>query len=60
MSKVVNLRQVRKRKSREDARQCGDRNAVKFGRTRHERTLSEAEAARAERVLDGKKREDDR
>lgn len=50
--KVVNLRQVRKRKSREaDARKAGE-NRTKFGRTRAERAEDDVDAMRREQQSD--------
>lgn len=57
MAQVVNLRAARKAKNRAEKRAEADRNAVKFGRTKAERALDAAEAAKAKRDLDGHARE---
>lgn len=57
MAEIINLRQARKHKARaEKERQAAD-NRVRFGRTKAERRLSELEKARADRDLDGKRRD---
>jgi hypothetical protein len=58
MGDVVNLRRVRKAKSRDDQAKVADANRLKFGRTKVERELTEARAHLAEHVLDSHKRED--
>lgn len=57
MSKVVNLNKVRKLKARETAEKQAAENRVKFGRTKAQRQLDEAEAAIAKVKLDALKRE---
>ena len=52
-AEVVNLRLARKRKAREDAAQQADRQRLKFGRTKAEKTRLDAEARSAARHLDG-------
>jgi hypothetical protein len=59
MAEVINLRSVKKQAARKAARAKGDENAVKFGRSKAERELQQAQVAKAERDLDGKKRETD-
>ncbi|WP_299785347.1 DUF4169 family protein [uncultured Marivita sp.] len=54
MSNVSNLNQFRKAKTRDDKRAEADANAVKFGRTKAQRDLEKARAAKARRDLDGK------
>lgn len=54
MSKVTNLNQFRKTKARAEKRAEADANAVKFGRTKAQRDLEKARAAKARRDLDGK------
>jgi hypothetical protein len=54
MSKVTNLNQFRKARARDDKRAVADANAVKFGRTKAQRDLEKARAAKAKRDLDGK------
>lgn len=53
MSNVTNLRQFRKDKARREKRAGGDANAVKFGRTKAQKTVETIEASRAKAVLDG-------
>ena len=57
MSQPVNLNRFRKDKARDEARQQADANAVKFGRTKIEKAVDKAEAARKAKLLDGLKRE---
>lgn len=57
MAEIVNLSALRKVRDREKARAKGDENAVKFGRTKAEKALDKARAAKAARDLDGAKRE---
>jgi hypothetical protein len=54
---LVNLNRFRKDKTREDARQKADANAVKFGRTKAEKTAERFETIRKDTLLDGIKRE---
>lgn len=57
MAEIVNLRQARKGKARAEARAQADANAAKFGRTKAQKAVEAAEAARARTELDGKKRD---
>ncbi|MYM53791.1 DUF4169 family protein [Thalassovita mangrovi] len=57
MSTPVNLNQFRKQKARAEKRARADENAVKFGRTKAEKSLEKARADKAARDLEGKKRE---
>ncbi|WP_439524671.1 DUF4169 family protein [Marivita sp.] len=54
MSKVTNLTQFRKARTRDEKRVRADENAVKFGRTKAQRDLEKARADKARRDLDGK------
>ncbi|CUH83345.1 DUF4169 family protein [Thalassovita mediterranea] len=56
---VVNLNKFRKAKARVEKRAQADENAVKFGRSKAEKSLDQARVAKAARDLDGKRREDD-
>jgi len=56
--KVVNLRQARKRNSREEKAKAADANAVSHGLTKEVRDLTEARNDKANRDLDGHKRDD--
>lgn len=57
MAEIINLRAKRKEADRKAARAQGDANAAKFGRTKAERELEAARAAKAARSLDGHKRD---
>ena len=52
MGEVVNLNRVRKRTARAQADKEAEANRVKFGRTKTERTLEDAQARRQEALLD--------
>jgi len=54
MSKIINLNQFRKATARQDKRAKADENAVTFGRTKAQKELEKARAAKARRDLDGK------
>ncbi len=58
MAEIVNLRRARKDKARvqKDARAA--ENRTRFGRGKAEKRTAEAESARAETALDGRKIED--
>ena len=58
MAEIINLRAKRKEADRKAARAQGDVNAAKFARTKAERDLEAARAAKAARALDGHKRDD--
>ena len=53
MAEIVNLRRARKQRARQEAEKQADRNRVAFGRTKAERSLTEAERDKAARTLDG-------
>ena len=55
---VVNLNQARKAREKAQAKAEAAANRAKFGRTRGEKAVTKAEAAKAARDLDGAKRED--
>ncbi|WP_369695438.1 DUF4169 family protein [Jiella marina] len=57
MAEIVNLRQARKARKRQDEAQRAEENRKRFGRTKSEKTLQSREAQRAEALLDGAKRE---
>ena len=57
MAEVINLRQARKHKAREEKEITAAANRARFGRTKAERLREAQEAARTERELDGKKRD---
>ncbi|WP_321828766.1 DUF4169 family protein [Thalassovita sp.] len=54
---VVNLNKFRKAKARAEKKAQADENAVKFGRTKAEKSLDRAQNAKAQKDLDGKKRD---
>ena len=58
MGEVVNLNRVRKDRAKADARAAAAVNRAVHGRSKAERSLSEAERERAGRLLDGAKLED--
>ena len=57
MSEVVNLRQVRKRKAREEKEAAAQINRAAFGRTKSEKELNKAKLALEKKALDEHKRE---
>ena len=58
MGEVVNLNRARKAKARGEAKASAAANRAVFGRSKGERAKAETERARADRLLDGAKRED--
>ena len=56
-AEIVNLRTARKAKTRAAASATADANRAAFGRSKSERTSSDARADRHARTLDGAKRE---
>ncbi|SOB93094.1 DUF4169 family protein [Rhodobacter maris] len=57
MAEIVNLNRFRKNAAKAEARAAADANAVKFGRTKAQKVLEEAQAEKARAVLDASKRE---
>lgn len=57
MSEIVNLKRHRKRLARAEDEQKAAENRRRFGRSKAEREHGKAEDARAERHIDGHKRE---
>lgn len=55
MGKPVNLNRFRKNKARAEQKARADQNAVKFGRSKLEKSLEEAQAIQENRLLDGYK-----
>lgn len=55
---VINLNQFRKKKARTEKRAQADENAVKFGRTKAEKRLEEAQKTKAKSELDAHKRDE--
>lgn len=58
MAEIVNLRQARKARARAAAEQKAAENRARFGRTKADKAIDRAEAARADRQLAGARRED--
>lgn len=58
MADIINLKTIRKRKARAEREMTAEANRLKFGRTKHERVLREAEQSLEARRLDEHKRED--
>lgn len=56
MAEIINLRRARKKKAREDAAKIAAENRARHGRSKAERARDAAEAARAERSLEGHRR----
>ncbi|UWP94218.1 DUF4169 family protein [Aliiroseovarius crassostreae] len=57
--KPVNLNRYRKEKARAEQKARADENAVKFGRTKAQKSVEKAEKDRVIRLFDGHEREDD-
>lgn len=58
MTSVINLRQARKDRDRAEKRAKGDANAAKFGRSKARIAAEKADSERAQKLLDGVKRDD--
>lgn len=59
MAEIINLRQARKAVQRKQGEATATANRAKFGRTKAERSAQASEQARALRLIDGAKREQD-
>jgi hypothetical protein len=57
MADIINLRAAKKAAMRAKSRAQGDENAAKFGRSRAEKTATEARHEKAKAQLDAHKRE---
>lgn len=57
MGEIVNLNQARKARARAEQKRRAEVNRQAHGRTKAERTTSRIEAERAQRALDGARRE---
>ncbi|NIZ13867.1 DUF4169 family protein [Phaeobacter sp. HF9A] len=55
MGKPVNLNRFRKEKARADKKARADENAVKFGRTKAQKEVTQLREAQKRRDLDGHK-----
>lgn len=58
MADIVNLRMVRKQKARIGKEAAAEANRLKFGRTKSEKQNEALEKARADKHIEGHKRED--
>ena len=58
MSEIVNLNKARKARARADKKARAGANAVKFGRTKTEKSLDKAKAKKARTDLDAHRRDD--
>lgn len=58
MGEVVNLNRVRKDRAKAEAKTVAAANRATHGRTKAEKTKTDKERARAEKLLDGSKLED--
>lgn len=56
MSKIINLRTLRKQAARDAKRRAGDEGAARHGRSRAEKQAAQDSAAKAQAHLDGHKR----
>jgi hypothetical protein len=56
-AEIINLRRARKTKARSEREKQAADNRIAFGRTKAEKTLTEAERRRAERSIEGHRRE---
>ncbi|MEO0031596.1 MAG: hypothetical protein RIS94_1354 [Pseudomonadota bacterium] len=59
MAEIVNLRQARKAKARTEAQVQAAANRARHGRTKGDKQREALDAARADRQIDGAKREPD-
>jgi hypothetical protein len=57
VAEIVNLRRRRRQAARAAARQAGDANAARHGRTKAEAVLAQARAEKAARDLEAHRRE---
>ncbi|MFO0991758.1 MAG: DUF4169 family protein [Hyphomicrobiales bacterium] len=58
MAEIINLKNIRKRNARVEREITAEANRLKFGRSKSERKLHEAEQSLEARRLDEHKRED--
>jgi Domain of unknown function (DUF4169) len=57
MTEIINLKQKRKGKAREDKEKAAEANRRKFGRTKSEKELEKQRAEQTAKHIDGHKRE---
>lgn len=55
MAKIVNLRQARKRRARDEKEKIAEANRLQFGRNKGERLRVEKDRQQAKTLLDGAK-----
>ncbi|GGH48138.1 DUF4169 family protein [Frigidibacter albus] len=55
MTEIINLRQARKQRARAEERSEATARAAKFGRSKAEKALEDAQAGKARAALDGHK-----
>lgn len=60
MGEVIGLGKFRKARDRAEDKRRAEENRIRFGRSRAERETVEKEADRADRLLDGHRRDDER
>ena len=58
MNDIVNFNKAKKARAKQDAKSQAATNRAKFGRTKREKAVEKAEAAKVVRLLDGAKREE--
>lgn len=58
MGEIVNLNRARKARAKSETRRAAEVNRAAFGRTKSQKDAARAEAEKARRDLDGKKRGD--
>ena len=58
MAEIINLRNVHKQKARAERETQASQNRVLFGRTKAEKLKDAAEKAKAEKHIDGHKRDE--
>lgn len=56
-AEIINLRRARKAKARTEREKEAEANRLAFGRTKAERKVTEAERDRADRMIEGHRRE---
>ena len=58
MNDIVNFNKAKKARAKQEAKSKTVANRAKFGRTKGEKAIEKAEAAKVVRLLDGARRED--
>ena len=57
MTEIINLNKTRKAKARSEKEKSASQNRVKFGRTKEEKQAEKLKTERADRHMEGHKRE---